>query len=304
MAITAATSLTSFTGFLTPEESAPIFEDSARQSAVQRLAPQVPLGATGKSIPVVTGRPVANWTAEGAKKPATAGAMDLVPMEPKKLAAIAVQSAEVVRANPGGYVTWLRSALAEAFAVAFDYAALYDLGGDGTGSGPFDNYIAATSKSVELGTTSTANGGLHGDIVAGLSLLVADGKRLSGFAFGDIMEPEFLSAVDTTGRPIYVETPLDDTTAAARPGRLIGRPSFMGEGIDNGTTRGFGGDFRKAAWGVVGGINFDVSDQATVTINGALVSLWEQNLVAVRAEAEYGFVIADEEHFVKYVDAV
>ena len=54
--------------------------------------------------------------------------------------------------------------------------------------------------------------------------------------------------------------------------------------------------------GVVGGISYRVSTEATVTINGALTSLWENNLVAVLAEAEYGFVLADEdaEDFVAY----
>jgi len=41
-----------------------------------------------------------------------------------------------------------------------------------------------------------------------------------------------------------------------------------------------------------------------VTINGALTSLWENNLVAVLAEAEFGYVNSDVESFVKYIDAV
>jgi len=57
-------------------------------------------------------------------------------------------------------------------------------------------------------------------------------------------------------------------------------------------------------WGAVGGISYDVSTQATVTINGALTSLWENNLVAIRAEAEFGLLINDTEAFVKYTDAV
>jgi hypothetical protein len=51
--------------------------------------------------------------------------MALKTMDPKKLAAIAVVSAEVVRANPGGYMDVLRPQIAEAFAVAFDAAALH-----------------------------------------------------------------------------------------------------------------------------------------------------------------------------------
>jgi len=311
MAVTAATTTSDFSGFLTREQSAPIFEEAAKASVVQRLAQQVELGFTGKSVPVVTGRMQAGWVAEGAQKPASKGAIGLKNMDPKKIAAIAIVSAEVVRANPGNYMNLIRSQVAEAFALTFDLAALYDKGGDGTaGGGPFSTWIAQTTKAVELGTTTQANGGIHGDIVAGLEALVSDGKRLTGFALDDTMEPMLLGAVDANGRPIYIDTPLDETTTAARPGRLLGRPSFMGEGVGEavpGTasttyTVGFGGNWRQAAWGVVGGITYDVSTEATVTINGELTSLWENNLVAVRAEAEYGFLVNDPESFVEYTE--
>jgi len=305
MAITAPTKLSDFSGFITPEQSAPIFADAQRQSVVQSLSPRVPLGASGQSIPIVTSRPTANWTAEGVAKHKTSLGMSLANMVPKKLTAIAVASTEVIRADPGAYSQVLRRELAGAFATAFDYAALYDLGGDGTGSGPFDHWVNETTKRVELGTASQASGGIHRDIVNGLSLLVNDGRKLRGFAFDDVVEPLFLRSTDSTGRPIYIDTPLDDTTtAAAQPGRLIGRPSFMGEGVASadGDTVGFGGNWSKTAWGVVGGISFRTSTEATVTINGSLVSLFENNLVAILAEAEYGWVMADVEDFVAYDD--
>lgn len=305
MAITAATSTTDFDGFLDPSESAPIFDDARRQSVFQQLIPQTQLGINGQKVPVVTTKPTANWVGEGGKKPATSMGMDLLFIEPKKLAAIAVLSAEVVRANPGNINGQLRPYLAEAFAIAFDLAVGYDLGGDGTGTSPFDNPLSATTKSVEIGSTTQANGGIHGDLVAGMKLLVDDGKKLTGFGLDDTLEPTLWGAVDSTGRPLYTELPTDEVSQTiARPGRLLNRPSFMGEGVGNGTTKAFGGDFRKAAWGVVGGISYRVSTEATVTINGALTSLWENNLVAVLAEAEFGYVNSDVESFVKYVDAV
>lgn len=305
MAITAATQLSDFSGFLSPNEAAPIFDEAQRVSAFQQLFRRVPLGASGEAIPIITSKPTANWVAEGGTKPATEMGMGVLTMEPKKLAAIAVLSAEVVRANPGNITGNIRTGLAEAFATAFDYAVGYGLGGDGTGSGPFDDDLSDTTKSVEIGTTTQANGGIHGDFVAGMSALLADGKRLTGFALDDTIEPLVWGAVDSSGRPLYVDLPTDDSSlSVARAGRLLNRPSYMGEGVGNGTTLGFGGDFTKGAWGAVGGINYRVSTEATVTINGALTSLWEKNLVAILAEAEYGFVVADPEHFVKYVDAV
>lgn len=297
----AASTLADFEGFLSPEESAPIFDEARRGSVFQNLIRQVPLGLNGQKIPVRAGKTVANWVGEGQRKPQTNLGMDLLHIEPKKLAAIVVTSAEVVRANPGNITGEIRADLAGAFAEAFDLAVAYNVGGDGTGTGPFDNYLAETSKSVALGTAAVADGGIHTDLVEGMRLLVGDGKKLRGFALDDSIEPDFWGAVDGNGHPLYVNLPTDDVSQTlARPGRLLGRPSFMGEGVGHGNTVAFGGDFSKAAWGVVGGISYRVSTEASVTIDGSLTSLFEHNLVAVLAEAEYGFVIADTEAFVKY----
>jgi HK97 family phage major capsid protein len=307
MAVSAATRTSDFAGFLKPDQAAAYFEQARRSSTVQQLARQVPLGINGAEIPVVTSKPTAGWVAEGGQKPATNGALSLKTITPKKLAAIAVVSAEVVRANPGNYINILRDDIAEAFAIAFDAAALH-----GTNS-PFGagNNIDATTKTVELGTTAKANGGIYGDIVAGLGLLVNDSKKLTGFAFDRKVEPTFLSAVDNNGRPLFVETPLEDTASVVTPGRLIGRPAFIGDGIstavvagtpNTGGIVGYGGDWSQAVWGTVGGISYDVSTQSTVTINGSLVSLWENNLVAIRAEAEYGWLVNDAQAFVEYTN--
>src|SRR5688572_2702360 len=125
MAITAATVTGDFSGFLNAEQSGPIFDEAMRTSVVQMLARQVPLGINGQEIPITSTKPVAGWVAEAGQKPASKGTMSLKTMTPKKLAAIAVVSAEVVRANPGNYVSLLRPQLAEAFAIAFDSAALH-----------------------------------------------------------------------------------------------------------------------------------------------------------------------------------
>lgn len=304
MAITAATKTGDFSGFLKPEMSSPIFAAARRQSVVQQLARQVPLGINGQDIPVVTSKATAEWVAEAGKKPASKGGMTLKNMTPKKIAGIVVVSAEVVRANPGNYIQLVRDDLAEAFAIAFDAAALHG------SSSPFGtgNNIDATTKAVALGTAAAAAGSIHADLNAGLRLLVNDGKKLTGFALDTTTEPDLNGAVDTSGRPLYIDVPLEDNAPAARGGRLLSRPSFMGDGVAApvpGSTStaypvAYGGDWTQAAWGVVGGITYDVSTETAVTINGELVSLWEHNLVAIRAEAEYGWLVNDTAAFVKY----
>jgi len=295
MAVTAATTTGGFSGFLNRDQSAPIFNKAAQQSVVQRLARQIPLGINGQSIPVVTGNLTAGWVAEGAQKPASAGTMSLKTMDPKKLAVIAVVSAEVVRANPGDYMNFIRDDVARAFAVAFDAAALH-----GTAT-PFSTYVDQTSNSVEFTGTTPAFTSVWPDLNSGLSLLVNAGKDATGWALDSRFEPVLNGALDSSNRPLFIESPLTETAGPIRQGRLMGRDAFVGPGVYAATGKIYGylGDWTQAAWGTVGGISYDVSTSATVTVNGSLVSLWENNLVAVRAEAEYGFLVNDTASFVK-----
>ena len=299
MAITAATKTSDFSGFLSREQSAPIFEQAARQSVVQRLTRRVPLGINGQSIPVVTGKVSAGWVAEGAQKPASQGSIALKTIDPKKLAAIAVVSSEVVRANPGGYMDLLRPQIAEAFAVAFDAAALH-----GTSS-PFTTNLDTGSSAQEFTGTTPAFTALYDDLNAGLATLVNAGKKVTGSAWDSRMEPVFNGAKDTAGRPLFIDGPPVETAETIRQGSLFGRPSFMGDGVYAATPKiyGYMGDWTQAVWGAVGGISYRVSTEATVTINGALVSLFENNLVAILAEAEYGFLVNDAASFVRFTNA-
>ena len=299
MAITAAKKLADFSGFLKPELAGPIFDEAAKGSAAMSLIRKVPLGATGQAFPIVTSKPTANWTAEGSKKHTTEAGLGLVKMEPKKLTAIAVASQEVIRANPGGYSEALKGLLADAFARAFDFAVFHNKGGDGTGASPFETSLAATTKAVTLGATAGAN--TYDDIVKAMSLNLqgAPKKKVTGFAFDTGFEIDLLNAKDTAGRPMFAEAAYTGAVPALRSGSVLGRTTYMHENVGVDKTVGFAGDWSKCAWGTVGGITMDVSTEASVTIGGELTSLYENNLVAIRAEAEYGFVVADKDAFVK-----
>lgn len=300
MAVTKAVQTGDFSGFIRPELAEAYFEEVRKVSIAQTLARQVPLSANGVDVPIVTSKPTAGWVSEGGQKPTTNGGLGIKTMTPKKLAAIVPVSAEVVRSNPGGFMEILKQDIAEAFAKAFDAAALH-----GTDS-PFgsDQNLAATAKTVTLGTATAAKGGLFADINEGLNVLAKDRKRLTGFALDTVVEPMLNSSVDNNGRPIFTASPTTGTAESVVAGTLLGRPAVFAEGIAPATTTGsvvgFGGNWSKCIWGTVGGITFDVSTEAAVTIGGKLVSLFENNLVAVRAEAEFGWLLADKDSFVKY----
>lgn len=295
--------LSNFEGFIKPEEAAPIFEEAAKTSVVQRLARQIPLGASGKAIPVSTDKPTPAWVLEGEKKPVTKNGVKILTMAPKKIAAIAVVSKEVIRANPGNFLDLYKKELGEAFALAFDLAALHGKATDGTTAGPFETYLAKTSKSVELGTAKT---GLYGDLVTGLDLVVKAKKRVNGFVFDSTVEPMFLGALDTTNRPIFQPT-VADPSYPTRPGIILGRNAAFADTIVNDTDTdkvvGFAGDWTKCVWGSIGGISWSLSTETTLdTGDGQMISMFQNNSVAILAEAEFSFLCADTDAFVKFAN--
>lgn len=284
-------------GYIRPEEAEPYFKKTKYASVVQQLAREVPLTENGSNIPVIATKPTAGWVGAGDPKPVTTMGMDVKSIQPRKLAAIAVVAAEVVRRNPFNYMNLLVDEIGEAFAKAFDAAVLF-----GTNN-PFgsDNHIAATTKTVQLGTAGQNKGGMYADINEGLKLLLQADKELTGFAFGSKTEADFNAAVDANGRPLFVESPtVTESAGLVREGRLLGRPAYLGRGAGNDTIAGFAGDWSQVVWGTTGGISFDVSTDATIEISGKQVSMFQNNLLAIRAEAEYGVVVADKDAFVKY----
>lgn len=298
MAITAATKTTDFAGFLTPTMSAPIFERAYKVSIAQQLATKIPLGANGVSVPVVTGRMSAGWVDEAAQKPVSNASIALKTISPKKIAAIAVVSAEVIRANPGNYMQLIRPQIGEAFALAFDAAAMHGIGS------PFSTFLDQTGNAVEDAGAAPAFTNVYDDLNSALNILVSAGKPPTGWAFDSRFETVLYGAKDTAGRPLFLN-PVYTEGSPVISGSLLGRRTFMGPGVYESTHKVYGylGDWSQAVWGTVGGITYDVSTEATVTINGVLTSLFENNLVAVRAEAEFGWLVNDPSSFVKITNA-
>lgn len=285
-----------FSGFLKPEQAAPIFEEMTKRSLVQPLAKKIEMGPTGVSIPFWDGDVQAHWVDEAGKKPLAKGGFDQFSVSPKKIAVIFAMSSEVVRANPLNYINVMREKVGEAFAVAFDAAVMH-----GTNT-PFGAYMDQTTKAVALDDPNA-----YGATNNALSLLVNDGKKFTGGLLDNITEPIINGALDNNGRPLFIEPTYTETNSLTRQGRILARPITIAEGVkgpEADAAAGYFGDFSQILWGQVGGISYDVSDQATLDLSEAqdgsgLTSLWQHNLVAVRAEAEFAALVRDPEAFVK-----
>lgn len=302
----AQTGDTMFSGYLTPELAQDYFAKAEKTSIIQRLATKIPMGESGVKIPHWTGNVTAQWIGEADMKPITKGDATSTTVSPHKIATIFVASAETVRANPANYLGTMRTKVATAIALAFDAAAIY-----GTSS-PFGAYINQTTKSVSLadpGGAGVSNLNAYDALgVNGLNLLLADGKKWTATLLDDVAEPILNGAKDGSGRPLFLETPYDSLVNPYREGKILSRPTILSDHVASGTTVGFAGNFDEIIWGQVGGLSYDVTDQATLNLGTFaapnFVSLWQHNLVAVRVEAEYGLLVHDAQAFVKLTNVV
>lgn len=224
-----ATTLSSINSTLLPPTiTGPIFDQATESSAVMSLARRVPLSVTAQTaIPVSMDIPAAGWVAEGGSKPVGNGAVGIKTMVGKKVALLVPVSQEIAQTNAAGLYAQLRQDLPTAIARAFDYAAIHGLDLRTGGAGPFADYLKRGVTSVELGTTAQASGGMYADLVSGEKAVVDAGFDFGGFAADPRLKPTLKMSTDTTGRPLWVDSPTDGRIA----GNLIGYPAFYNRGV-------------------------------------------------------------------------
>ena len=259
-------------------------------SAVMQLARQVALPGSGLTIPMITSDPEANWVAETAAKPVSNPGLSQKVMTPYKLAVI-VPFSDEFRRDAAALYDQLVARLPGALAKKFDFTVF---NGTAPGTG-FDVLSGCTAQSIDVNASGV--GGFYSALVAADVDIAAAGGDLNGFAMSPQARGEMLSALDKDGRPIFINNVSEGTIP-----RLLGQPVMYSRGLygagnaASGSTAakpdtiGFAGDWTKAMYGTVEGVQVSISDQATLTISNTAVNLWEHNMFAVRAEIEVGFV--------------
>lgn len=275
------------------EVSSMIIQNTQEASAVMALANKINLPGPGITIPMITADPEADWVAETDAKPVSNPSLSTKVMTPYKLAVIVPFSDEFARDYDALYNA-LVARIPGALGKKFDATVFH---GTAPGSG-FNVLTGCTAQTI-----SGSGNSFYGALVNADVAIAAQDGDVNGYAFSPQARGEMLSALDSTKRPIFI----NNVAEGAIP-RLLGHPVYYSKGLydagnaASGTagqegyvaakddTIGIAGDWTKAWYGTVEGVKIDISNQATLTISGSAVNLWEHNMFAVKAEIEVGFI--------------
>lgn len=275
---------------LPSEISAEILQKTQQASAIMQLARNIGLPGRGLTIPVITGDPTASWVSETDEKPVSNPSLSTKLMEGYTLAVI-VPFSNQFRRDARALYDALVSRLPNALGLKFDQTVVGAVAKPGAN---FDNFAGCTAQSL-IATVSPAHT-VYDALVASFTDIAESGFALDGFGLSPAAQGILLGAVDSDGRPLFINSAAD----GAIP-RILGARTLMSRGLyksgqaagasDSGTPAviGVAGDWTQAMYGIVEGVNVSISDQATLTVGTTTINLWQRNMFAVRAEIEVGF---------------
>ncbi|MEC3737040.1 phage major capsid protein [Bacillus safensis] len=281
------------TGSVPTETGTLVLKDFMTQSAVTQLAQYEEMTKPKKEFTYLASGPGAYWVGEG-ERIKTDGAKWLkAEMVSKKLGVIIPVSKEFLRYSVPDFFAEMQPAIAEAFAIKFDQAALFGIGSPfGTGVSVMER-IESKGNKIELDSL----GSLYDELNAVMALLEEADKDANGFTTTRRFKQKLRGAKDENGLPIF-----NDPKGGATPDALglpIGYVDSKSWKYDKASL--FAGDWSMARYGIPQGMEYKISEDATLegTLDkdGKPISLFEQDLVALRVTQQVGFMTLNDDAF-------
>lgn len=262
---------------LPAEMSNKIIAKIQEDSAVMKLAEKIDLPGLGTTIPVVTGDPEAEWVTETGVKPVSRPGLSKKTMQAYTLAVI-VPFSNQFRNNVPALYQAIVERLPKALAKKFDSTVFH---GTAPGSN-FDTFASATAQS------------LGSDVYQGLVNADADIAEHDGITNAYVLSAQgkskLLRAVDANGRPIFINNVSEGAVPMVLGAETLLRKAAYKAVPGGNNILGVAGDWTQALYGIAQNLSLSIADQATLTDGDQTINLWQQNMFAVRAEIEVGFV--------------
>ena len=257
-----------------------IIQKTQEGSAVMRLARKITLPGNGVTIPVITSDPEAAWVSETGKKPVSNPGLDKKEMRGYKLVIIEPFSNEF-RRDYGVLYNALIQRLPAILGEKFDNTVF---GGTAKPGSDFDSFANCTTQSL---TTDAYDG-----LVAADTDVSIHGGIVNGYAISPQARGVLLGAKDKNDRPLFINNVAEGAIPV-----ILGAKTYQTKGayiagaqVSDPSVVGFVGDWTKAMYGIVEGVNIKISEDATLDLpNGSTINLFQYNMFAVRAEIEIGF---------------
>lgn len=256
-----------------PVDSGVILQAQVEASALAKLVKKISLPGSGAYVhEFTTGG--AEYVAEGALKPVVDVTGASVLVDAIKFAKVVVLTKELAEDSPAIANAILQD-LPASFASTLDRIVIGDTSKP---TGNIDSLVGAPTQ--EVSTVS--------DLYAAYDTVEATGATVDGILFTSSYLNYLRGKVNDLGLPVFSIGAND----------IDGIPFAV---VRSSTRNAWVGPFAsRAVWGVVDGYpKVDISTDAPVTVDGKMISLFQENKIGVLGETRVGFRVANVNEFVK-----
>ena len=287
------------TGEIPTEQGTLVLEQILAESVVAKLAKVEPMTSPRVVFPYLAEGPGAYWVNEGEKIQTAKAKWLEVEMEAKKLGVIMPVSKEFLNYSVADFFAIMGPKIAEAFYTKFDQAALF--GTDSPykpGVSIYENIVASGNQVVK-GTGAN----LYADFNDLLALVEDGDNDPDGFVTTKRFRKDLRGTVDNQGLPIFNDVKQGATADA------LGLPIAYANGKiwDYEKAEVIVGDWDNARYGILQGIEYSISEDATLSVLGSddqPINLFERDMFALRATMHIGFMTLKEDAFSALVPEV
>lgn len=263
-----------------------ILKEVMENSKVMQLAKYEEMDSKEKTFEYFAKGPGAYWVGEGEKIQTSKAEWLQVKMVAKKLGVIIPCSREYLHYKLPKFFEIMRPKIAEAFYKKFDAAAILNK------ENPFP-------QSVDESATAAGNvikGGMNYDNILALEDLLTDEDYDVNAYISTKKNRSTLRNAHKIENGVIVESIYD-----RKSNTIDGFPVADLKALEKGNI--YAGDFDYLYYGIPFGMTYKISEEAQLSTitneDGSPVNLYEQELVALRATMDVGFMVVQDGAFAK-----
>lgn len=279
-------------GVIPAEQGSLIMKDIMANSSVMKLAKNEPMTSQKKNFTYLAKGVGAYWVSETERIQTSKPEYAQAEMEAKKIGVIIPLSKEFLKWTAKDFFNEVKPLIAEAFYKKFDQAVIF---------GTESPYNTATSGkplvagAEEKGNVVNDSNDLYVDLSALMGTIEDEELDPNGVLTTRSFKAKMRNALDGNKQPLF----------DANGNEIMGLPlSYTGADVfDKTKSLALMGDWDYARYGILQGIEYAISEDATLTTlqasdaSGQPVSLFERDMFALRATMHIAYMNVKPEAF-------